>query len=86
MILASFYPGAERREGAVIQALHSTRPKPLSNEEVLYCVGVIRLVAFTTAQVYKALGTSARAFLHNSIKVRLKCISLRPSGEWRIKS
>ncbi|MGA9055036.1 MAG: hypothetical protein WB763_00840, partial [Terriglobia bacterium] len=41
----------------VIQALRATRPKPLSNEQVLYCVGVIRLVAFTTAQVYKAVSS-----------------------------
>jgi hypothetical protein len=79
-------PAHGRREGAVIEALRATRPKPLSNEQVLYCVGVIRLVAFTTAQVYKALRTSAPAFLHNSIKVRLRCISLRSFGEWRINS
>jgi hypothetical protein len=74
----------------VIQSLHGTRPKSLSNEQVLqflagrgpnshgvlYFGEVARLVAFTTAQVYKALRTSAPAFLHDTIKVRLKCFSL----------
>jgi len=66
--------------------LRATRPKPLSNEQVLYFGEAVRLVAFTTAQVYKALRTSAPAFLQNTIEVRLKCISRWTFGERRIKS